>query len=97
MTPQVENLTLTNANTEYEWLVPANTGYFSIQARTLADVRYAHVTGKVAGSTAPYGTLKAGQVWNSPERILIPANTTIYFASPVAGTILEITSFQQIA
>jgi hypothetical protein len=59
-TPTPYNVTLTNANTEYSQALPANCRKFEFQARTEATVRLAFVTGKVAASTAPYMTLKAG-------------------------------------
>ena len=97
LNPTREILTLTNANTQYSWTPPANVGYFSVQARTSADVRVATVTGKVATPTDPYGTIKAGQVFNSPERMILPPGTIFYFATGTAGTILEIEYWLQVS
>jgi len=84
VTPTLYNTTLTNADTEYSQALAACKG-IEFQARTSADIRFAFVTGKVATPTAPYMTLKAGQWYyfdGSP--------TTLYLASSVAGTIVEI-------
>lgn len=56
----IYNVTCTSANTEYSQALPPNVRSFAVQPRTAVDVRMAFVTGKVAGSTAPFFTLKAG-------------------------------------
>lgn len=83
------NLTLTNANTEYSYTFPTGTNQLSYQARTAVDVRVCEVTGKVATPTAPYSTLKAGQVAVEAE-IDLTSSLTLYFASSTAGAIMEI-------
>lgn len=85
--PSVYVLTLTNADTEYSYTLPANTKKFTIQARENVDVRFAFETGKVATSTDPYFTLKAGNIWWEDN---INTQSTIYFASSTADTNLEI-------
>ena len=87
-TPTVYNLTLTNANTEYSQALPANTREFRFRCRTLYDIRYAYVTGKVATPTAPYLTLPVGMDYFSDYNNL--SSQTLYFASSTAGVILEI-------
>lgn len=85
------NLTLTSADTEYSTSLPAGCAHFSFQCRTAFDVRFAFVTGKVAGSTAPYLTLKSGNAFSSPEKLsLKPGFETIYFASSQAGVVVEV-------
>lgn len=86
-TPVISVVTLTNADTEYSYTMPADTRKFTIQARESADVRIAFESGKVATSTDPYLTLKAGNVWWEDH---IDSETTIYFASSSAGTHVEI-------
>lgn len=83
------NLTLTLASTEYSATIPAGCQHFSIQCRTAFDVRFAFVTGKVAGSTSPFNTIKAGGSYTSPEKLSM-AETTIYFATAEAGVIVEL-------
>ena len=86
--PQILNVTLTIANTEYSQLLPAGTQKFTVQARTAFDVRYAWVTGKVAGPAAPYNTLKSGT--DLKEDSLFLEDKTLYLASTNAGTVVEI-------
>lgn len=96
-TPTPYNLTLASADTQYSQALPANCRYFSVQCRTGYDVRIAFVTGKVATSTAPFFTIKAGAGYNSPENF-DGANSlqgeasalTLYAASAQAGVVLEI-------
>jgi hypothetical protein len=81
-------LELTTANTEYSQVLPSNTAAVQFQCRTSFDVRYAYVTGKVASSTEPYGTIKAGGIyWKENVKL---ASSTIYFASPETGVVIEI-------
>ena len=90
-TPTVYNVTLTNVNTEYSQALPANTREFRFRCRTLFDVRYAWVTGKVATPTAPYLTLPAGSDYWSDWNNL--SDKTLYFASSTAGVIIELEIF----
>jgi len=87
--PIVYNVTITNANTEYNKALPENTRILEIRAQnTTSDVRFAYETGKVATPTAPYRTIYAGEVKTLDELNL--TSKTLYFASPTAGTIIEI-------
>ncbi len=82
------NVTLTNANTEYSQALPSNCRAFSFRCRTAFDVRFAYVTGKVAGPASPYQTLKANaEYWKEKVR---PTTLTLYLASSEAGVIAEI-------
>ena len=87
-TSTVYNLTLTNVDTEYSQSLTANTREFRFRCRSLFDVRYSFVTGKVAAPTAPYLTLPAGSDYWSDNLNL--ASTTLYLASSQAGVIVEI-------
>ena len=87
----VINLTLTNANAEYSATLPQGCLHFSFQCRTSYDVRFAFVTGKVAGPSAPYVTLKADKAFSSPEKLSLKHDrNVIYFASSQAGVVVEI-------
>ncbi|MDO8704072.1 MAG: hypothetical protein Q7J84_03920 [Sulfuricaulis sp.] len=88
-TPTPYNLTLTNADTEYSQAMPANCRKFWFQCRSAVDVRYAYVTGKVAASTAPFITMKAGGYAESPAIAQGAAPSTIYLASAIAGVVIE--------
>lgn len=89
-TPTAFNVPCTNANTEYSQALPANCRGFEFQARTEAILRFAFVTGKVAGPTAPYMTLKAGDFYFSPPINQAATPSILYLASPTAGTVVEI-------
>jgi len=89
-TPTPYNVTCTVADTEYSQALPANCRGFEFQARTEAVLRFAFVTGKVAGSVAPYLTLKAGDYYSSPAINQAASPSTLYVASPTAGTVVEL-------
>jgi len=91
MTPY--NLELTLAVTEYSQALPANCLKFHFQCRTANEVRWQIVTGKVAGPTAPYLTLKAGQPYDSPDINQGASPSTLYFASATAGVVMEIVAW----
>jgi len=91
-TPTIYNVTLTSANTEYSQALPANTREFRFICRTLYDVRFAWVTGKVATPTAPYLTLTAGVDYHSDNDNL--ASQTLYLASSTVGVVVEIECWQ---
>ena len=84
--PQIYNLTLTSADTEYSQAI-TGVKKFTVQCRTSFAVRFAYETGKVAGPTAPYQTIKAGAAFWEDDIII---NDTLYFASSEAGVIVEI-------
>lgn len=89
-TPASYNVPLTNADTEYSQALPANCRLYEWQCRTEHDVRHAFVTGKVAGSVAPYHTLKAGDYDSSPQINQGASPSTLYFASATAGVVVEL-------
>ena len=88
--PTPYNVTLTLANTEYSQALPANCRGFEFQARTEAEIRFAFTTGRVAGPVAPYLTLKAGDYYFSGPIAQEDVPSTIYLASAVAGTVVEL-------
>lgn len=90
--PTVYNITLTLADTEYSQLLPSSTREVRFRCRTLADVRYAFATGKVATPTAPYLTLPSGMEYSSDMSDL--TGTTIYFASSSAGVVVELETWK---
>jgi len=87
-TPTVYNVTLTAADTEYSQALPSSTRELRFRCRTLYDVRYAFVTGKVATPTAPYVTLPAGMEYSSDLNDLTAKS--LYFATEEAGVVVEI-------
>ena len=88
--PHVDNLTLTNADTEYSLALPARTVRFSIQARdTSIDIKLAFVAGE---SGSNFITIHGGQVFY--ETALSPDPLTLYLQSSTAGAVVEIISWQ---
>ena len=90
VSPTIYNVTLTSADTEYSQAMPTNCRGFEFQCRTESDVRFAFVTGKVAGPTAPYMTLKAGDYYYSFPISQGDAPSTLYLASSTSGVVVEI-------
>jgi len=86
--PTSYNITLTVANTEYSQLLPSGTKELRFRCRTLFDVRFAWVTGKVAGSADPYLTLPAGSDFFSDRKDI--SGKTLYLASTTAGVVIEL-------
>lgn len=84
------NQTLTNADTEYSVALTGETIGFTMQARTAVDVRFAFTTGKVATPSAPYFTLKANTAYEFRLPNQCRTAVTLYLASAVAGTVVEI-------
>lgn len=85
---QCYQVALTAANTEYSLELPEGTKHLTIQAQDATAVRIAFETGKVAGSTAPYYTLKANGVLQLTGAFLNKA--TLYAASAGTTKVLEV-------
>jgi hypothetical protein len=91
----IQNVTLTNANTEYSVALPAGSKSYSVQCRTAYDVRFSDVIGKVAAPADPFVTIKSGSSYNSPPHTdLNDALLTLYFASAQAGVVVEVVSYK---
>ena len=91
--PTIYNVTMTVANTEYSQALPLHTKKYLIHTRDESLFRLAFVTGKVAGSTAPFFTvLASSRYYEDMINNEYPAASllTLYFASPDAGKIIEI-------
>lgn len=82
--PGVNNLTLTNANTEYSYSFNQYTKKFLIQARGDHDIKLAFFSGE---SATDYFTIKTSCVYYED---LVHGPFTIYMQSPDAGTVVEI-------
>jgi len=91
-TPAIYNVTMTNANTEYNQALPSDTKKFLIHTRDGTSFRLAFVTGKVATPTAPYFTVLTGDVYY--EDMIEPVSLTLYFACASAGKIIEIIAWK---
>ncbi len=85
--PTVYNITLTVADTQYSQSF-TNVKSLWFQCRTAVDIRYAFIPNKVATPSAPYMTLKSGQVFE--EYNINISSFTVYFAGDTGGEIVEI-------
>ncbi len=85
-------ITMTSSNTEYSLLLPEGVKAIEIQCRDATDVRMAFATGKVAGSTDPFRTLKSGSVYKQ-DKLYLNA-TTLYVACGSGGKIVEVRVWQ---
>ena len=83
------NVVLTVVDTEYSQALPANCKGIEFVSRGGYPVRYAFTTGKVAGLTSPYFTLKSNCSYENPATLNL-SSKTIYFASDNAGDVIEL-------
>lgn len=88
-TPTLYRIDIAVLNTQYSQVLPATTRHFSMQPRQNRTVRFAFVTGKVAGSVEPFATMKNGAPYTSPPLNLTGA-LTVYVASGIPNTDVEI-------
>ena len=87
-TPTPYNVTMTNADAEYSQALPTACKKFLMHTRDESEFRYAFVTGKVAAPTEPYFTVLANSSYG--ESGLYLTGRVVYFASSVAGKVMEI-------
>jgi len=85
-TPQLFNVTLALADTEYSQALPSFTKRFSLQCRTATDIKLAFSEGQ---SGTNYYTVKANTECDSGELFLTEART-LYMQAPVGGVVAEI-------
>lgn len=85
--PTIYNVTMTLADTEYSQALPANLRKFLVQTRDGAVFRLAFATGKVAGPTEPYLTVRSPY---NEDLILVESPLTLYFGCAEAGKVVEI-------
>lgn len=93
ITPTTATITISGADTQASYELPANTVSFSLKSRNGSAFRLAFVTGKVATPTDPYSTIDVSSAYTSPEGSIIKPSTTIYVAAEAADTI-EVVSWQ---
>ena len=87
--PTTYTVVLVVANQQYSLELPVGAKAFSMQARQNVAVRFAFVTGKVAGSVEPYATMKAGAPYGEVN-LEVTAALPIYFASTRPNTDVEL-------
>ncbi len=83
--PQIQNVTLVAAATEYTITTPSDTVEFTIRARQRVEVKLAWSVG-TSGTT--YMTLAPGTVYTQSE--LAPGIYTLYVQSPSSGSVVEL-------
>lgn len=87
-TPVIHNVTLTGADTEYSQALPEGTKKFTLKERNVKPFRFAFETGRVAGPTEPY--VQVQELMAYWDDSLETEDVTLYFASTVAGRVIEI-------
>jgi hypothetical protein len=83
------NITMTTINTEYSQALPTGCKGFEFWTRSGEAARFAFTTGKVAGSTDPYFTLRRGATYQSTETLDL-TDKTLYVATATAGDVIEL-------
>lgn len=84
-----KNLTLTDANTEYQMVLPESTAGFTMQSRTAADFKW----GNASASGTVYYTVKSGTVYSTPVPLNLgmgTPNTTLFLQSGNAAQVIEV-------
>lgn len=91
--PVIVNDTMTDADTEYDTVLPENCKDFLIHTRDESSFRLAFETGRVATPVEPYFTVPSGksvtkeELFNSTQAGEL---LTLYYASSSAGKVIEI-------
>lgn len=83
-TPTLATVTLTTANQEYSYSIPAGSKRFKVQNRETGLVKIYYSTG-----ASDYWTMWPGNCYEI-EGLAKEITTTLYFKSPKASQILEI-------
>lgn len=89
-TPTIANETAVASNTEYSYALPAGTKFFKLKSRTVSDIKLSY-TATESGTN--YTSICYGFEYESPP-FEIDTSITIYYQATVAGTVIEIESWQ---
>jgi hypothetical protein len=81
-------ITVTTQDTEYPLVLPATTKAIEIQCRDTTDIRCSFTTGKVAGSTSPFQTIKGGARYVKEHLYL--NQHTLYVAAGTGSKVVEV-------
>lgn len=87
----IANLTLTTADTEYNYTLPNNCISFSVKARGSGTFKIAFTSGQ---SGTAYETVPSGGVFSPDIPLLLTGNRTFYAQSSTAGMVLEIRYYE---
>lgn len=86
VSPQIINIPVPNANTEYDFIIPQNTGRYRFRARGNAKVKYSFESGK---TDTEYFTVIPGNI-ESEDNLKLNGNLTVYFRANKSNEILEL-------
>lgn len=91
-TPNNYSVDMASADTEYSQALPVGTKIVNFHLRDYATFRYAWVTGKVAGPTAPFWNVIANEMIE--RRGLYLSGETLYFGESVGTKVMQIEAYQ---
>lgn len=86
----IANIKMPKADKEYNWALPKNCRWFTLQVRDGTALRVAVESGHVANSEPPYFTIKMDNSWD--ERLLevdLRYGLPLFFACGSAGKTVE--------
>ncbi len=89
VTPQIDNVVVSLANTEVAYLLPVNTKRFLIRNRDTATLKVAFTAG-TSGTT--FLTVYPGTIYKESD-LQIPSGFYLYFQTTAASQTIEIVSW----
>jgi len=93
--PLIINITMTDADADYEYLLPKNCKKFMMQVRDGTAIRIALKPNIAATWGVGYWTMKANAwIWEDDLNIEDPSNIRLYFACGSAAKVVEIWSWR---
>ena len=81
-------IAITTQDTEYPFVIPDGAKAIEIQCRDTTDIRASFTTGKVAGSTSPFQTIKGGTRYVKEHLYL--NQQTLYVAAASGSKVVEV-------
>lgn len=88
VTPNILNVTMTSANTEYEIALPAGTKRLQVATADGTAFRLAFETGKVATPTAPYFTVPTNLMLDL--EVYLDQGETLYVGCGSASKVAQV-------
>lgn len=82
------NIPMAVVDTEYTQALPSNCKEIEFWSRSGEEIRFAFTTGKVAGLTSPYFTLRRGATYQSYGSLNL-SGVVLYVATDTAGDVVE--------
>lgn len=87
--PTIQNITLTNAGTEYSFIIPMSTKRFEMRVRGSAKAQFSFTSGQ---SNVNFLTLNYGCLY-SQDNLALTANLNVYIQANNNSQILEVLSW----